>query len=276
MITLIALLASTAGAHATLAFAKEQDLNQRPVPTAGAGAAGGGPSRVMLVGDSVAYNLGTGFEGDNTGDVVLWNQAILWCELIEAPRMEKGKETPASDKCHDWKSQWRGDLDTFQPDLTVVDVGAWEVFDRKIDDRWVTFGTPEFDQILTDKLQEVVDTLGATGAPVVLLTSPYFERNDGVSATEWTENDRSRIDHFNDLLREVAARPENSGRVDVLDLGRYLCPATSDPCHEQINGVTIRDDGLHYGEDGARIVAKWLTPQLRQLALGQPATPPPS
>jgi hypothetical protein len=31
--------------------------------------------------------------------------------------------------------------------------------------------------------------------------------------------------------------------------------------------VTIRDDGLHYGEEGARIVAKWLTPQFRQLGL---------
>jgi peptidoglycan/LPS O-acetylase OafA/YrhL len=278
VVTLIALLVSTADAHATLSFAQEQDLNQRPVPTASAGGpAGSAPSRVLLVGDSVGYNLGTGFEGDinDHGEIRLWNQAILRCELIEAPRMEKGKETPASDTCKDWKTQWRGDLDTFQPDLTVLDVGAWEVFDRKIDDRWITFGTPEFDQILTDKLQEVVDTLGATGAPVVLLTSPYFERNDGVSATEWTENDRSRIDHFNDLQRQVAARPENAGKVDVVDLGHYLCPTANDPCREQMNGVTIRDDGVHYGEDGARIVANWLTPQLRQLALGQPATPPP-
>jgi peptidoglycan/LPS O-acetylase OafA/YrhL len=267
--TVVVLLLVTAGARATLSFTQEQDLGNRPVPTAGAAAAGGNPSRILLVGDSVGYNLGTGFEGDinSNSDIRLWNQAILWCELIDAPRLEDGVEKPAYEACKDWKSQWRDALNSFQPDISVVDVGAWEIYDRKINDQWVKFGSPEFDQMLSDKLQEVADTLDASGSPVVFLTSPYFERNDGVSATEWTVNDRSRVDHFNELLRDLAAKPENAGKVQLLDLGHWLCPGPSDPCQDQINGVTVRDDGLHYGEDGARAVARWLTPQFRQLAL---------
>jgi peptidoglycan/LPS O-acetylase OafA/YrhL len=271
VVTTIALLWVTAGARATLSFAAEQDLNNRPVPTAGAGTAGADPpSRILLVGDSVGYNLGTGFEGDiNTNsNIRVWNEAILWCELINAPRREDGVEKPPYGACNDWKQQWGGAVTSFQPDISMVDVGAWEIYDRKIDDRWIEFGTPEFDQILTAKLQELVDTLDASGSPVVFLTSPYFERNDGVnSPAEWTVNDRSRVDHFNDLLRQLAAQPDNAGKVEILDLGHWLCPGPNDPCHDVIDGVNIRDDGLHYGEDGARIVARWLTPQLRQLAL---------
>jgi len=98
--------------------------------------------------------------------------------------------------------------------------------------------------------------------------SPYFERNDGVSTSEWTQNDRGRVDHFNDLLRQLASKSENQGKVLIVELGKWLCP-DSGPCREQIDGVKVRDDGLHYGP-GAKVVAKWLAPQFRELAIAHP------
>src|SRR5690606_20743712 len=100
---------------------------------------------------------------------------------------------------------WTDAIRKFQPDLTVLQTGAWEIYDRKIGDEWVTFGSPEYDAVLEPTLQRAVEVLGRDGRPVVLLTTPHFERNDGVSPEEWTQNDRSRTDHFNEVLRRVAA-----------------------------------------------------------------------
>lgn len=272
VMTLLAMLAVTANAHSTLGFEEDRDLSKRPVPSVPATSKSGGapPSRVMLIGDSVGHNLALGFEGEvnDNSDVRLWNRGILWCELIVAPRREKGKEIAPSDTCVDWKQTWTNDIDQFRPDLVVLDVGAWEIFDRKIDGQWIEFGTPEFDTMLSNKLQEVINTVTANGAPIVLLTSPYFERNDGVSTTEWTQNDRGRVDHFNDLLRRLALKNENNGKVLVIELGKWLCQ-DSGPCRESIDGVKVREDGLHYGP-GAKVVAKWLAPQLRQIAIEHP------
>jgi len=272
VLTLLAMFAVTANAHSTLGFENERDLANRPAPSVPATSKGGGapPSRVLLIGDSVGHNLALGFEGEinDNSDVRLWNQGILWCELIIAPRLEKGKEQAPSDTCVGWKQKWGAAVSQYRPDLVVLDVGAWEIFDRKIDGNWIEFGTPEFDQMLSAKLQEVIDTATAGGAPIALLTSPYFERDDGVSTSEWTQNDRRRVDHFNDLLRQLAAKSENKGKVLVIELGRWICP-DSGPCRNEIDGVKVRDDGLHYGP-GAKVVAAWLAPQFRQLALEHP------
>lgn len=272
VVTLVALLSVTANAHSTLAFDEARDLRNRPAPSVPATSKSGDPnapppSRVLLIGDSVGHNLGLGFEGEinDNSDVRVWNQGVLWCELIVATRREKGREEPASGACNNWKQDWGGAVDQYQPDLIVLDVGAWEIFDRKIDGRWVEFGSDEFDRLLSDKLQDVIDTVTASGAPIVLLTSPYFERNDGVSTSEWTQNDRSRVDRFNKLLVDLAGREQNQDKVKIIDLGRWLCPDNG-PCREQIDGVKIRDDGLHYGP-GAKVVAAWLAPQFRELAL---------
>ncbi|MBI2705414.1 MAG: acyltransferase family protein [Actinobacteria bacterium] len=272
IITLVVMVVVTANARSTLAFQAERDVTNRAAPSVRAGdGAAGSPSRVLLIGDSVSYNLGLGFEGElnEKSDVVLWNKAILWCELIEAPRREKGKESPASDACRDWKGVWGAAIDQYRPDLVVLDVGAWEIFDRKVDGQWIVFGTEEFDRMLTAKLQEVVDLAASRGTAIALLTSPYFERNDDVSSAEWTQNDRSRVDRFNELERKVAADPRNQGKATVIELGKWLCPDEG-PCREKIDDVAIRDDGLHYGKDGAFVVAKWLVPQFREIALQYP------
>jgi hypothetical protein len=66
------------------------------------------------------------------------------------------------------------------------------------------------------------------------------------------------------LLRRLAAA--NPGKVQLVDLGSFLCPANE--CRTEIDGVRMRSDGVHYKEDDARVTAAWLAPQLRTIALG--------
>ncbi len=271
-LVLTLLLTSTAGAQRTTLTAGDLDPANRPQPAS----AGTTDSKVLLVGDSVAYTLGVGFEGDVAAEqhVAVWNQAVLFCELVKGDHREGDEIKKASDTCLNWEQDWRDDVDQFKPDVTVLQLGAWEIFDREINGTWLTFGSPEYDKVLEPVLQRAVDALHSQGAPVIVFTTPRFVRDDGTSAKEWTQNDVSRTDHFNVLIRKLAAA--NPSSVVLVDLGNFLCP--NNECRKEIDGVAMRHDGLHFDEHDAKVVATWLAPQFREVALhGVPApgaTPP--
>jgi len=274
-LVLLLILTSTAGAQRTTATAADFDPAKRPPPSlSGAAPAGstGADSKVLIVGDSVAYTMGVGFESNAAADnhLAVWNQAVLFCELVKGAHRENGEVRAASDTCVNWDSDWRNAIDVFKPDATVLQIGAWEIFDREIDGKWQAFGSPEYDAVLEPTLQKAVDALHSQGAPVIVLTTPRFTRDDGTSAKEWTQNDVSRTDHFNALLRRLAEK--NPGAVKLIDFADYLCPGNE--CRKEIDGVPIRPDGLHFKEADAKIAALWLAPQFRKIALDATAGGP--
>lgn len=284
LLTLAVILISTRGARATLSvneLATPPAAREMPTVTTAAPSDDASnspavpqsteppPSKVLLIGDSVSYSLGVGFEGnENTKQVAVWNQGSLYCELINGPRREqRGKEVAASDTCVRWELDWTTAIERFEPDVIVLGVGPWEVFDRQVDGQWLSFGSPEYDAVLKGQLDRVVTILAEkSGVPIVLLTTPRFERPESdENAIEWTEAGRERSDHLNEIFRQVAA--EHPDTVRLVDLGAYLCPPDAERCTEKIDGVLIRDDGIHYGEHGAKVVANWLAPRLREIAL---------
>ena len=105
--------------------------------------------------------------------------------------------------------------------------------------------------------------LAARGAHVVLLTVPNYEYRYAVNPPD--DLDRSvfsaaRVDHFNRLLRQVAAADP---RATVIDLNRFLSP--DGRAHEQINGIVVQGDGVHFTPEGGVFAGDWLAPQLARL-----------
>ena len=45
----------------------------------------------------------------------MWNQAVLFCELLPYPRVESGLPKAASTTCADWAQSWRRDTADFDP-----------------------------------------------------------------------------------------------------------------------------------------------------------------
>jgi peptidoglycan/LPS O-acetylase OafA/YrhL len=275
-LVLLLLLTTTANARRSTATPADYDPSRRPPPSVGAECAG--CSRILLVGDSVAYTMGVGFEATDantvarSNQIAVWNQGILFCELVKGAHMENNKKVDPSTTCANWEKDWQTDLD-WKPDASVLQLGAWEIFDREIDGRWVKFGTPEYDAILMPILQKAVDVLSSKGAPVIVLTTPRFVREDGTGAPEWTKSEVARTDHFNSLLRDLAAK--NLTKVALVDLNSYLCP--SNECVKDIGGVRMRPDGLHFKPEDAQVAAEWLSPQFRKIAqngIGPPGPGP--
>jgi peptidoglycan/LPS O-acetylase OafA/YrhL len=223
-----------------------------------------GEARVLVVGDSVAYSLALGLDGPVSAEnhLSVWNDAVLFCELLPYPRQEAGLVLPASRTCEDWEARWRRDVAGFRPDLAVLQVGAWEIFDRLVDDEVVVFGSPASDRLLDDVLERAVAALGAGGAPVAVVTTPPLLRDDATNSQEWTQNETGRTDHFNARLAALARRHPDT--VHLVDLGGFLCPGGS--CRSEIDGAHVRPDGLHFGPEDRPVVARWLAGRLRELA----------
>jgi peptidoglycan/LPS O-acetylase OafA/YrhL len=244
----------------------EEDLDPETRPAPDAEAAPPSAIKALIVGDSVANSMAEGFgrQLQKEEQVLAWNQTVLFCELADGPRQDKGEEIERSSTCEDWEQRWTDNVVEFQPDVAVLSIGAWEVFDRKIDGEWLKFGTAEFDEYLLGELDRAIEVLSSEGATVVLLTAPQFERQDTISAGEWTMNERWRTDHLNELFEQAVA--DNGEQAELVELGEFLCPA-ADTCSQRLEtGEPIRYDGLHFSEEGAEVVARWLIPQLRDIA----------
>jgi peptidoglycan/LPS O-acetylase OafA/YrhL len=246
------------------ALAEGLDTASRPRPTGSDDA-----TRVLIVGDSVAYSMAGGFTPDiqRRDNLVVWNQTVLFCELAEGPRQENGEVVQRSTTCDDWADTWARDIEEFDPQVAVLQVGAWEIFNRRVDDTWLVFGTPEYDEYFLGVLEEAIESLGSNGATVVLLSTPDFDRLDTVSAREWTQNETWRTEHINGLFARAASASSESV---VLDFGGWLCP---DGCIADLaNGVPVREDGVHFSDEGAEVAAQWLAPQLRAVGLTNDAS----
>ena len=220
--------------------------------------------RVLLVGDSVGWSLGTYWYGEATSPPAdaplrVWNRATYECELDSGPRIQTDGYVALSTKCATWEADWASYLDRFDPDLAVTMIGSWEVFDRRIDGRRLRFGTPEWDANMSVIIDRMITVLSSRGARVVLLTQPPA-RSPAITGTpkEWVDLAEERFGHVNDLIRQVAARHPDV--ATVIDLASFVCPTS--PCPETLQGVVPRHDGIHYDPVGAPIVAGWLTPQL--------------
>ncbi|MDQ0577953.1 SGNH hydrolase domain-containing protein [Streptomyces rishiriensis] len=107
-----------------------------------------------------------------------------------------------------------------------------------------------------------MDIGAARGARVLLATEPCNHRGERLDGGLWPEDQPSRVDRWNQLLREVAAR--HRGTVATLDLARRLCPGGAFTW--QVDDVQVRSDGVHLTPQGSRWLEPWLALQLKAAA----------
>ena len=224
-----------------------------------------GVVRGVLIGDSVAFTLGVGFEQAEPPTLEVKNAGVLGCGVIRGDADIGGTWEPNADKCDHWSDTWPEIIRSEQAQVVVGFWGAWDMFDRRVSGQVMRWGTPELDQFLTGELDHALGVLTATGVRVVLLTAPYFEPPDLANRVDRYQSlfEKPRVDHWNDLLRSVAqAHPE---AVSVIDLHAYL-----DPNGDAVNSIAgvddLRTDGIHFTPQGADVVARWLSPRIVRTA----------
>jgi len=250
--------APTKGATSTRGATATKGATTPTVPT--------GPFKTLVLGDSVAASLGLGFDQIPNSDLLVWDRGTLGCGLLPAElTLEGGEETTVSPACNDWASRWTADLDRFQPQVVVLLVGAWDLLDRKVNGQWIRMGTVQYDDLLLSQLDQASQLLTSRGAKLVVLTTPFFSRPELVgSGRDWPEYAPWRVDRVNALYRDFLDR--NPGRFTLLDLNAKVSPHGA--FADEIDGIQVRGDGVHFTQAGATWVDQWLAPELVKVAQG--------
>ena len=222
------------------------------------------PSRVLLVGDSVAASL-----EDALGDALVGRgisyatAAAPGCGVVTGdPADAQGNPLSMTAACSDViPDRQRDAVAEVGPDL-VVAMSLWESGNRVVDGVWHPYGTPEADAVLRRLYDEMLDRLTVDGATVALVTIPHTVD----SANRPADPDANRrADILNGILADVvAANPE---RAILLRLDDIVCPST--PCPPVVEGVTLRPaDGAHFdAAPGARFAAERFAQRISEVDL---------
>ncbi len=245
---------------------------RRLQPAAGSGAppastvpGAAAPTRVLVVGDSIAVTIGVGLNDLAPADhLVVSNDGILGCGILRGGELDvDGKWSKIGTNCQQWPQRWAFDVGVADPQVVVVLTGTWDAFDRRIDGRTVPFASAEGRQLLAKDLRDALDVLSSHGAHVLFLTTPYIaKQNDPNPPAEYKSAfDRSRVDAFNALLRDTVG---HDPRATVVDMNRFLAP-DGHPARAA-DGQLFQTDLVHLGPEGRAAASEWLAQQIETWA----------
>ena len=230
----------------------------RPPVVAAAPAVAGAP-RVLVVGDSVAMTLAADATAHVGGKAEVTSAAILGCGVVRVVRYAGPRAHEPADDCRRWPQRWRRVLDRFRPDVAVLLIGAWEVFDVQLDGEREPFGTAAHERLVRREVAAALDVLGRGAPEVVALTTPCFDHRDDDLFRDGSErNDPARVAWVNGIVRQEAAARAG---VRVVDLHAMVCPGGR--YVTELDGVRIRaGDGVHFDREGTPLLWRRLLPAL--------------
>jgi hypothetical protein len=200
--------------------------------------------RVLVAGDSVAFNLSYWHPQGVLGDIpaTYADATVLGC----------GVPVPDDSLCDEVFDRWRLSVERFDPDVTVLGLGRWELQDRVIGGRAFPVGEPRTAKILAEAFDHGLDVLTKGGGRVALLNVPTCFPTPGAESRYSTED----AAWLNDLLATAAAK--HAPDVQLLDYDAFVCP--SGPGTE-VGPVEMAADGVHLTEPGSYTVWDWLARQ---------------
>ena len=230
-----------------------------PVPTTTILAATS--ANLAIVGDSQAHalaiNLPDGIEGTFPN---IANGGVLGCGVYDEgyPITAADFGTDFGAYCQGWSDEWASSA--AGADVTLVVLGAWDVFDMNIDGVTYPFGDPATDADWEARVKTGIDAVLATGSKVALLPAACMRPIQVMANVALPERgDDSRIAHVNELLAQVA---ESYG-TDVV-----LLDGPPEWCNDEAiaTDLNYRWDGVHVYTPGADLIYEKVAPQLLQLA----------
>lgn len=210
-----------------------------------------GEPMVTVVGDSSAWALAWAVEP--VPGVAVQAGGTIGCGLDPAAivfegvaRTITGQPVPCSQAADLWR-WWAASTD---PDVVVLGLGAWEVYDRELPDgERLAVGTDAWARWVDAGLERLVtDLAGAAPRAVIAVADVpcYTEHNHALGGPTSPRNDPARVAAVDDVVAAFVAR--HPARVVTMPWSTWLCG--EEPAE--------RPDGVHLAPDSAR--ALWAGP----------------
>jgi peptidoglycan/LPS O-acetylase OafA/YrhL len=234
----------------------------------------GTTTTVLLVGDSMAQTLGDGLDNplSNEAQVYFAVNGVENCSLVGGRMRIKDFHVLTPRRCNvrsprGWPVRWRRLARRLHPALSML-LFRLDLVDHRVGGRWSHVGDPSFDCVLRARLVRAAAALAATGRPVVLLTTPYYDSGEQPSGATWPEDDPARVRAYNAILRSVAS--SFPGVVHVVDLNAWVSP--SGAYARTIGRTVVRwVDGVHFTYGGDAFVQARILRAVGRLAATTPS-----
>jgi len=215
-----------------------------------------GPLSVDVFGDSISLTLILYMPPEPGFRFI--DHSVLGCGIANGgPYIVQGQQWPDNPKCDAWPQRWLQQLRADRPKEVLLMVGRWETMDHYYQGSWQHVGDPAYDLHLETLLGEAITLLGSTGARVVVATEPYNQYGEQPDGSLWPEDDPVRVTLWNRLVRQVVAAHPGT---QVLEFGRKLSP--NGTFTWTVDGIQVRNDGVHLTPQGVRWLAPWLVSAL--------------
>ncbi|WP_035857887.1 acyltransferase family protein [Cryptosporangium arvum] len=228
---------------------------------------GGAGTKVLLVGDSNALSLFAAVRDDPGPELSLSIATRFGCGVAPYTASVEGKPlSPEQPLCTDWAAAREMEIEAAQPSVGVLFAGSWEQYDRWIGGRTVPYTSTEWQKATTaDYTQVLREILEFAPRAVVVLNHCHQVPDTGLPAATMFAagryppvlNDAKRVAATNAAVR--AAATSLGKQVSIVDPNPFLCARGYT---NELNGVTLRTDGLHLTTAGGKLVWNWLRPQL--------------
>jgi hypothetical protein len=218
------------------------------------------PVKVAIFGDSQGTALYMTRPKSVAKYLRLTDLSISACGILRGRVVSRsGERFDLVGACPNWLPKWRADAARVRPDIALVILGAWDVFDLRANDRTLVFGTAQWDATFLAQLRSGIAAIRQSGAQVALAELPcYRPRKTNPRPPGWwpERGDDDRIAHVNDLLRQVA------DGVHV-----FTVQPTPVFCTDRTIGDNhkYRYDGVHYLQPGSTLYFNAIIPQLLTL-----------
>lgn len=213
--------------------------------------------RLLLLGDSLAFDLEPGLAEVAAADgVTLSSSALVGCAaggMEPVPDAAPGQLGAPEQlrRCEEWTASWPSLAERAAPDVAlVVRTAARRPHDATGggDDQCA----PSYLAWYRDVLEREARALAPHVGVVAFTTSVNIRLGRQVDPVQDRETAcRNRV------VEEVAADLDG---VVAVPLGSWVCPGGR--CIEELDGVQLRPDGLHFQGPGARVAARWILDQL--------------
>ncbi len=216
--------------------------------------------KILVVGNSVAWFLvKDGFPKLHTSPkVTVLSRSSPGCSYPGTDRFKNPDGTTTARFSRSCDGGWQHAAAEFKPDYVLFLRNGLSDVAYHHEGQYLPVCSPAFHEWTTTLFSDDAAAFAKKGAKLVLATSPPSLRHVGETAAQYRAYLRS-VRCGNDVLREVAgAHPDT---IRLIDLEAHLCTPDGS-CRNVQDGVILRNDGTHFRDAGAPVIASWLLGQL--------------
>jgi hypothetical protein len=223
------------------------------------------PRRLEIVGDSTAHSLAANKPAGIESTFTVSNGSVEGCSVYDSGTAVSSRPyTRTFTDCAGWQDKWVRVARSSRAQVALVVIGAWDVFDVRLNGQMLPFASAANDQRFLTGMQKGIDALTAVGVKVALLEIPCMRPQDvkgaGVPALAERGND-SRVAHVNDLMRQLAKK--NAATTTFVEGPKQYC---SDPAIG--SSRAYRWDGVHPFKPGANLTFEAIAHQVLSIPVG--------